>query len=438
MNERTDLDRLLTAWLTADAPIREPEPLLGVILARTARTRRRAAWRIPERWFPVSTITTRVAGASRFPWRTVGVIALLVLALAVGAVLIVGSRGKPVPAPFGPAGNGHIAYSVNGDILTADSPTGTPRALIAGATFDSGPVYSPDGSRFIFIRGQMDSTAAEMWVAGADGANPRRLAATPNIGWAEWSPRSDVVAVSLDGDRSVVRMVKTDGSGYTDIKTGLNAADNPIFRPSDGGQVAFRGMSTDGTWGIYMIDRDGANMQRLDLDPGFATDPEYAVNSDNYFYGPTWSPDGTRLLYYTLEPDPESPAGPGFRVHLADVSAAGAVTHDKKLEFARTADDEFAPGWLPSGTGIIYQSVDGSTHREFVVDLSAGSLPRDLGVIGSDYIGTVISPDGRQVVLSVPSAASDKPTSLAVDLTTLATTPLATGGDDLVWQRTAQ
>src|SRR3954451_8853279 len=137
MNERTDLDRLLTSWLTADAPIREPEPLLGQVLARTARTRRRSAWRIPERWFPVSTITTRLEGAPRFPWRAVAVIALLVLALAVG-VLVVGSRGKPLPAPFGPAHNGLLTYSVNGDIRAIDSPTSTSRTLVTGATFDSG------------------------------------------------------------------------------------------------------------------------------------------------------------------------------------------------------------------------------------------------------------------------------------------------------------
>src|SRR3954470_18089426 len=164
MNEHTDLDRLLTAWLTADAPIREPEPLLGEVLARTARTRRRSAWRLPERWFPVSTITTRVEGASRFPGRTGGVTALLVLALAVAA-LVVGSRAKPLPAPFGPASNGRITYSVNGDILTIDSPTGTPHTVLGGATFDWGGQFSPDGTRLQFIRGQMGSTAAELWVA---------------------------------------------------------------------------------------------------------------------------------------------------------------------------------------------------------------------------------------------------------------------------------
>ena len=180
MNAQTDLDRLLTAWLTSDAPIREPEPLLGQVLARTARTRRRSAWRIPERWFPVSTITTRVEGASRFPWRTVGAIALLVLALAAGAV-VVGSRAKPLPAPFGPAQNGTFTYSVDGDIRSLDSPNGTQRTIVGGTTFDSGAQFSLDGTRMAFVRGQMDSAEAELWAADTDDSHQQPLNTTPHI-----------------------------------------------------------------------------------------------------------------------------------------------------------------------------------------------------------------------------------------------------------------
>ncbi len=173
------------------------------------------------------------------------------------------------------------------------------------------PRFSRDGLRLVFVRGQMDSPDAALWTADAGGSNPRLLAATPRIGWAEWSPRDDVIAVSLDGDRSVIRMVSTDGSGFTDIKTGLNAADNPVFRPSDGQQLAFRGLARDGTQGIYLIGRDGSNMERLDLDPGFASDPSYSENIDAYFHAAAWSPDGSQLLYYTLEPDSSSPAARG-------------------------------------------------------------------------------------------------------------------------------
>src|SRR3954452_14315477 len=436
MNERTDLDRLVTSWLTADAAIREPEPLLGEVLARTARTRRRSAWRIPERWFPVSTITTRLEGAPRFPWRAVAVIAILVVALAVGA-LLVGSRAKPMPAPFGPAQNGALAYSVNGDIRALDSLTGTAHDVIDGTTFDSGALFSPDGTRIVFVRGVMASADAELWTGDADGSHQRRLAATPQIGWAEWSPQGDAIAVSLDGEQSLIRMVRADGNGSTDIETSLAAAINPIFRPSDGRQVTFRGKATDGTWGLYLIGRDGSGLKRLDLDPGFATDESYGINADYYFDGPAWSPDGARLVYYTLEPALASLAGPGFRIHVADISGSGDVTSDRMLEFDPTADDEFAAAWLPRGDGIVFETIEGIVHRLMVADLVPGSQPRDLGLKDTEGIGFIVSPDGRKVISSTKFGGKDRVIA-ATDLETLQTTAIPGATDDWSWQRTAK
>src|SRR5262245_48957726 len=118
MTVRDDLDRHVAAWLTADAPTSPPEHLLGEVLARTARTGRRPAWRIPERWIPMSAITTRIATPPGVPWRTIAVAAVL-LALLAGAVLVAGSLRQRVPPPFGPAANGALHYSVEGDLMVA-------------------------------------------------------------------------------------------------------------------------------------------------------------------------------------------------------------------------------------------------------------------------------------------------------------------------------
>ncbi len=93
MTARDDFDRHVAAWLTSDAPTSEPEHLLGEVLARTARTRRRSAWRIPERWISMSAITSRVATPPGVPWRTIALAALLI-----GTVrLLEGDRSEAVP-----------------------------------------------------------------------------------------------------------------------------------------------------------------------------------------------------------------------------------------------------------------------------------------------------------------------------------------------------
>ena len=67
------------------------------------------------------------------------------------------------------------------------------------------------------------------------------------------------------------------------LRTGLAAVQNVVFRPSAGRQLAFRGQDVSGTRGIYLVDRDGSNLVRLGLDPGFETDDYYSQNSDYYF-----------------------------------------------------------------------------------------------------------------------------------------------------------
>jgi Tol biopolymer transport system component len=359
--------------------------------------------------------------------------ALLLLAL-VGALIFAGTRTKPLPAPFGPANNGLIAFSDQGDIVALDPKTGQRTVLIGGPTKDALPWFSPDGSRFVFVRGD-PLGAAELWAAQADGSNPVKLASVSKIGWVEWSPQSDVIAMTNDVDRSIITMVRADGSGSTVVHTGLAVAENPVWRPVDGRQLAFRGEDTTATWGVYVMDRTGTTPVHLDLDAGFKDDPYYTENFDYYFQSVAWSPDGTKLMYHTLEPDPTSPAGPGFRIHIADIDHSGAVTAERKLEFDRSADDEFSAAWLPTGDGIVYDHLEGTESHLMSADASGTKPARDLGLVGQEWIGFQISPDGHQVISSVTPIAGSEPSSLVTDLASGTTSPI-TIPSDFAWQRT--
>ena len=317
------------------------------------------------------------------------------------------------PPPFGPAANGAVYYSVNGDLMAADSPIATPRTILGGDTFDNGALLSPDGTRMVFVRGDIGSTQAQLWTAASDGSKPRKLADVPTIGWAEWSPQSDTVAVLLERSPSKILLVDADTGSTTEIDSGLAAVQSLIWRPPDGAQLTMRGRrdATTERWGIYVLARDGTGLQRLDLDPGYESDPYYNDNWDYYFQSPTWSADGTRLLYQQLEPDPISPEGPGFRNHVATIDADGAVTDDRMIEFDILVDDEFAGSWL-SEDSILYQTVEGGEHRLLVGSVADGQASgRDLGVTANDWIPYSVSPDTRSAIVSLPGRQRPSGTS---------------------------
>jgi hypothetical protein len=440
MTVRDDLDRHVAVWLATDAPTSPPEHLLGEVLAQTARTRRRPAWRIPERWIPVSAITSRLATPPGVPWRTIAVATLLVALLA-GAIFVAGSLRNRVPPPFGPAANGALYYSQNGDLMVADSPTATPRVLFGDSANDEGVLLSPDGTRLVFVRGGIGHAAAELWTAAADGSTPRKLADVPTIGWAEWSPQSDELAVMVDGNRSIIQFIDTETGSIREIDTGLVATNGVVWRPSDGAQLAFRGRDSTLTWGLYLINRDGTGLKRLELDPGFESDPYYAENWDAYFQGPAWSADGTQLLYQQLEPMPASPAGPGFRNRVATIDTDGVVTGDRILEYNTATDDDFLGTWLSPDT-ILFQTVDNSRHRLFIGSVAEGHGPaRDLGLDGNEWIPYAVSPDTQSAIVTLPGAVGGPPNIVSADLATGAWVPtqFATARDPgISWQRLAE
>ena len=110
------------------------------ILGRTARTRQRPAWASLERWLPMDLVIARTPVA-RIPWRTVAVVAALLILLVAVVALYAGSQRR-VPLPFGPAANGVIPFDSNGDILVADPITGSSRVVLGGPDNDYGPTFS--------------------------------------------------------------------------------------------------------------------------------------------------------------------------------------------------------------------------------------------------------------------------------------------------------
>ena len=166
------------------------------LLQRTAATRQRPAWSFPEGWLPMTAVTAGRRTIRTVPWKTVALLALLVLLLTAAAVLFAGSQPRPAPM-LGRAANGLVAYETDGDIYTVDPADGSRRAVITGETQDHSPHFSLDGMRMLFLRGDgnLDVPVIAMRTGGTrvvTNTPASRISSPDSI---VWSPDGRTVAL---------------------------------------------------------------------------------------------------------------------------------------------------------------------------------------------------------------------------------------------------
>jgi len=229
------------------------------VLARTARSRQRPTWTFPERWLPMFGIASEQALAPRFPWRAIA-IALIVIALMVVAVVALIAGAQPrIPAPFGVADNGLIAFERGGDIYTADPATGVERAIVTGSQTDAGPRFSLDGTRIVFER-KLDYVHSQLYLARSDGTDLTLLTPEPltlaagDLGraWEKYQLSPDGRTVLMATETSGVHTItiaQADGKGVRRLDVGMSASE-PSFRPPNGAEILFIG---DGEQGLGLF-----------------------------------------------------------------------------------------------------------------------------------------------------------------------------------------
>jgi Tol biopolymer transport system component len=177
---------------------------------------------------------------------------------------------------------GDPSWSPRDGVMAIPRPDGS--LLIGSATgaFTSigsfpGPVtWSPDGSRFGFIRD------GDLWTAAIDGTDVHNVTTLPLGGavWASWSP--DGLWISVTGNHGLW-LVRPDGSERRSLAFGVDEFVSAALWSPDSSRVAIdaygQGSPTGQANFIYLVSIDGTPTIRLDR----AT-------------GPSWSPDGRFLV----------------------------------------------------------------------------------------------------------------------------------------------
>jgi Tol biopolymer transport system component len=316
MNRYDAFERELTAWFIDTAAPRTPDYATDIV-QMTATQRQRPRWTFPERWLPMSVITLVPRSARPAPWRMLGMLAALALLVAIAVVAYVGSQNR-LPAPFGLASNGLVAYTQNGDILTVDPGTGTRAWITSGNEEDREARWSLDGTRLAFLRGLPLGTPTPVMPAETvvivDRAGKVVAKSAPiariDIDAFAWSPDGKSLAVGGDSVLSVVDAKDGDVTrlevGYTDLDV--------YWRPGDGHEILFHGITRDGGRGLVVVDVDDPADARLLV-------PE---SNDETLRPNGWTPDGQRLIYTSVD-EPYAETGAGLRLHVLDITTGSHV-----------------------------------------------------------------------------------------------------------------
>ena len=378
-------DELIRVAITRQPPAPVTEVLrhdLSRALATTTQRRRQViAWP----WTP--SLPGLPSTSARQRVRVVAIMATLALlvALSLAAVAIVGSIHR-VPPPFGLAKPGLIAFDSGGDIFVSNADGSNGRQLTSGPAIDLLPVFSPDGTKIVYL--SMYDVASlpteDLVVIDADGTHRVVIATKLATGSAyddpyhygsgsSWSPDSkELVYAGPALGENRIYVARADGTGTRMVGDGRAKGQDPIWSP-DGKRIAFYGGSNDSDRGIYVMNADGSDVRRL-------------VELQDSYSPITWSPDG-RWIAFTKRPGPE-----GQEIWVAGVDDGLAVL------VSNSTDVNDAPAWSPDGSWLAYSTAPKPylPNGHFVIVRPDGSGRSVLTPLVAG--GAAWAPDGRHLV----------------------------------------
>jgi len=204
-----------------------------------------------------------------------------------------------------------IIFDLLGDIYTLAVTGGEAKRIIGGMSFESQPVFSPDGKSIVFLSDR--SGTENVWVAKADGTDPKAITKDKKTMYVSpsWTADGNYIIVSKS-DQSIgtfhAYMYHKDGG------SGLSIGPPPPPLPGPGtqgpppaprvnrmGAVA----SPDGRY-IYYAQRTGAfdynarfpmwQVYRFDRE---TSEVSRITNTQGSAIRPVLSPDGKNLVYAT-------------------------------------------------------------------------------------------------------------------------------------------
>jgi Galactose oxidase, central domain/Kelch motif/WD40-like Beta Propeller Repeat len=269
-----------------------------------------------------------------------------------------------------------------------------------GATNQVAPVWSPDGTRLLYV------DEGKLFLIDPNGGGPQPVdtgCTTPCLSDTQLAFSSDgarlvfireSVDPSTQGDLTTVATMDLAGGRVVELRsTGSDGSATPRWSP-DGTQIVyFRFGEKDGGGpvpprldGIWLVDADGNGLHQL-------SPPTLAAAQ------PDWSPDGARILFESIDGEQQDiytirPDGTDVRRLTTDGASASATwTPDGRILFVRPGGT--SPGWWT-------MNADGTGATLLIADAEVGPVAGN----ASPFAGPTWQPVGGAALVPLPWKAA--------------------------------
>jgi len=225
------------------------------------------------------------------------------------------------------------------------------------------------GWRFLPAAGRTSSAA------GTTAARVTAMAQLTDLPGRQQSPSlspdgKSLLYVARDGEDSDIFVQRVGGENPTNLTANSDGMEyDPAYSP-DGERIAFVSSREGG--GIFIMGATGESPKKL-------------INEGAH---PSWSPDGSKLVYST-----ERVSTPFGRTTVASLWVVDVATGEKRRIYA---GDAVEPSWSPSGKRIAFWSADKGQRDVRTIPAGGGEVVPVTADVPADW-APFWAPDGRML-----------------------------------------